>query len=64
MLAEDLSVTEVRRLIDEGAGVDRLESLIERLELDPDEEAALWLAAWSNGSRDSRRRPVPGLYLG
>lgn len=64
MLAEDLSVTEVRRLIDEGAGVDRLESPIERLGLDPDEEAALWLAAWSNGSRDARRRPVPGLYLG
>lgn len=64
MLAEDLSVDEVRRLIKTGAGTDRLENVIERLALDPDEAAALWLAAWSNDGRADRGRPVPGLYLG
>jgi thymidylate synthase len=64
MLAERLSIEEVRRLIDEGAGVDRLETVIEHLELDPDERAALWLCAWSNSERRDSRQPVPGLYLG
>ena len=64
MLAEHMSVEEVRRLIDDGARIERLETLIERLELDPDEEAALWLAAWSDRGLGSRRQPVPGLYLG
>ena len=64
MLAEDLSIEEVRRLIDEGAGVNRLERPIERLELEPEDAAALWLAAWSSAGRDNRRQHVPGLYFG
>jgi hypothetical protein len=64
MLTEHVSVQEVRRMIDDGVGVERLEKLIERLELDPDEESALWMAAWSNRGLGSRGQSVPGLYLG
>jgi hypothetical protein len=64
MLAEEVSIEEVRRLIDEGARLDRLERLIARLELDPAEAAALWLAAWSNRGRSARCQQVPGVYLG
>jgi hypothetical protein len=65
MLAQDLSVEDVRRMIHAGVKVDRLEELIERLELDPEDEAALWLGAWSNRDRGDRRPTrIPGLYLG
>jgi hypothetical protein len=64
MLAQGPSIEEVRRLIGDGAGLDRLDELIEHLALDPDEKAALWLAAWSNAGRRDRSQPVPGLYLG
>jgi hypothetical protein len=65
MLTQDLSVEDVRRMIADGISVDRLEKVIELLQLDPDDEAALWLGAWSNRDRSDRRAAtIPGLYLG
>ena len=62
-MAQHQTGDDVRQLIEAGLPLERAEAMIERLQLDPEEKAALWLGAWSRHSQE-KRAPVPGLYHG
>jgi hypothetical protein len=59
------TLNEIERLIDEGAAMESIATLIHQLPVDPQEKTALWIRAWS---RSRRRQPAgdhpPGVYLG
>jgi hypothetical protein len=62
-VAQQQTGDDVRGLIEAGLPLERAEAMIERLELDQEEKAALWLGAWSRHNQE-KRSAVPGVYHG